>query len=437
MKVQSAKFALFILLLAALILPALAACGTLEVGIENPVTPPAVAQVLPTNPPPANTAPPPTITPFPGQLEPGQSVQIVHIHMLTRTNGWAIGQVETDLNDHILFTLDGGHSWQDRTPPEAFLKSQADGLAATSYFGEAGSAWVAYASQAPPQPMPVKQVLWHTSDNGLSWQVSALELTGFQAEYFIPFELGFFDENHGWLMAHVGAGMSHDYIVVYITGDGGQNWQRIIDAEKNPELMGCAKTGLAFSTANNGWLVGNCPGLMDHLFFYTTTDGGQTWQPGSIYPPGNQPTDLFSSAKTACGISNLLYTSARSLLLTMRCEFYNTKQSAAWLYVGRAGGALEPRQIPMPFGVVDFINADEGWLLGAWQNDPTAPGEIYHTTDGGLTWFRVISTAWQGTPDFIDSNTGWVVAHTADKLALVFTSNGGLLWEALSPVIAR
>ena len=433
MKVQSAKLALYILLLAVLPLLSLSSCGVLEVDIERPAT-----QETITLPPPTNTIPAPTKTPLPGQLEPGQAVRIIQIHMLNRTTGWAIGQVETDLNDHILFTTDGGQSWQDHTPLEALLNPPAEGLAATTFFGADGNAWVIYASQSPQQPIQEKQAVWHTADNGKSWQAGrTLSLSGFQAEYFIPSNLGFLDEQHGWVMAHVGAGMSHDYIVVFTTSDGGQTWQRVVDADKNPDLMGCSKTGLAFSIATNGWLTGNCPGLMDHLFLYSSIDGGQTWQPGNIFPPTDQPADLFSDGKAGCGVPDLIYVTARSTLLTMRCEFYNTKRTVAWLYVGKAGGTLEAHLLPTPFGAFDFIDTEEGWMVGTQQDDPATPGEIYHTIDGGQSWTLVLSTAWQGTPDFIDSNTGWVVAHASDKLALVFTNNGGKLWEKLSPVITR
>jgi photosystem II stability/assembly factor-like uncharacterized protein len=432
MKVQSAKLTLFSFVLALLVLTA---CGVLEVGIETPAS--VATLVPPTEASPTSTSPAPTATPLPGLLKPGQVLRIIQIQMFSKTNGWAVSQVETDLNDHLLFTQDGGHSWQDRTPLAALLNPPADGLAATPYFVVDGNAWVVYASHTP-QPGQTAQTIWHTADYGKTWELAGtLTLVGFQAEYFLPSGLGFFDEQHGWLLAHTGAGMSHDYIVAFTTADGGKTWQRVIDAERTPDLMSCAKTGLAFSTATYGLLVGNCPGLLEHLFFYTTTDGGQTWQLGTLQSPASQPADLFSNNQAGCGIPSLVYLTARSQLLTLRCDFYATQQPVAWLYAGQTGGDLEARQLPLPFGAVQFLDVNEGWLVGAKQNDPAAAGEIYHTTDGGRTWTRLIATAWQGVPDFIDSNTGWVVARAADKLALVYTSDGGTLWEEITPVITR
>jgi photosystem II stability/assembly factor-like uncharacterized protein len=433
MKIRLAKLAFFLFLLSSI-----PACGVFEVGLEEfpareTATPPPALNL-----PHTSTLPSPTQTPFIGPLKPGQAVRITRIQMQSKTSGWGIGQVETDLVDHILYTSDGGRSWQERTPLEALLNPPAQGLTATAFFSADGTAWATYTSQFPQPAIPEKQVIWRTTDYGQTWQAGEeLALTGVQAEYFLPEQLGFFDEKYGWLLAHTGAGMSHDYIVAFVTDDGGLTWQRVLDAEKNSELMICPKTGLAFFTATNGLLTGNCPSLMDRLFFYGTADGGQTWQPASLLPPANQPADLFTSDKAGCGIPALTYVSARSIMLTVRCEIYATKRLAAWLYTGQPGGTLAARPLPLPYGTLQFINSEEGWLVGAQQNDPAAPGEIYHTTNGGQNWSPVIATAWQGIPNFIDSNTGWVVARTDDKLALVYTTNGGILWEEIYPVIGK
>jgi len=425
---------IFLLLAVLLGLWCLSGCGVLEVGIESTPT----RLPLPT-PVPTNTVPPPTSTPtpFPGMLKPGQTLKIIKIRMLNATDGWAIGDVETDLNDHILFTQDGGQTWQERTPTGALLNFPPEGLAATAYFGANGTAWVAYVSQRAQQSKPTAQQVWRTSDNGLTWQAGSLDLSNLQADFFVPSDLGFLDDQHGWLLAHLGVGMSHDYIAIFTSPDGGQTWQRVVDPEKTPELMGCVKTGLAFSTPTNGWLTGNCPGLLPNLFFYNSLDGGKTWQQIYIQPPANQPTEFFSNGMASCGIPSLIYASARTILVNARCTFTDTNKTVSWSYAGKDNRPPEARYVPTPYASFYFINAEEGWMVGYWRNDPTAGGEIYHSIDGGQSWKLVISTAWQGTPDFVDTNTGWVVARIADKSALVFTVDGGKSWRELTPVVAR
>lgn len=377
MKIRLTRLLLFVLFL--LTSPA---CGVLEIGFEE-FSPQRTATQLPSlKLPPTITLPPPTETPVPSQLNPGQSVRITRIEMRDKSNGWGIGQVETDPNDYILYTDDGGRSWQDRTPYAALHNPPSQGLAATAFFGESGLAWVIYASP-PSQPKSLENpVLWRTSDYGRTWQAGeSLALTDIQTEFFIPDKLGFFDESHGWLLAHIGGGVNRDDIAAFTTTDGGQSWQRIIDPQKNPDLMNCRKTGLAFSTAANGWLTGNCPGP---ILFSATRDSGQTWQPITLLPPLTQPSDLFTSSKAGCGIPDLPFVTSRLMMLTVRCDFYDTKRSAAWLYVGQEGSALEARPLPLPFGTLQFISAEEGWLVGAAVDDWRFPGEIYHTIDAGV-----------------------------------------------------
>jgi photosystem II stability/assembly factor-like uncharacterized protein len=423
MKNHSTKLASLLLLI--IFLPA---CGVFEMGIEQPTATPIPPTAI-------ISTPSSTPLPVPTLLRPGQAVEIMRINMLNITNGWGIGEVETDLNDHVLYTRDRGRSWQDVTPTEALTNSPIQGLAAISFFSADGDAWVTFTSQTPQPPTAQTQKFWHSNDSGKTWQVSELPLTGIQMDYFSPFQLGFLDAQHGWLIAHVKVETNHDYVAAFATADGGGTWSRVIDSEKNPELMNCQKTGLTFSSTGNGWLAGNCPGLITGLFFYSTTNSGQTWQQAGLTPPNKQPADFFTGSAAACGIPELVYQSARTTLLTVRCDVYATKQTASWLYTGKLGVMGEGHQLPTPFGAIQFLNADEGWMVGSWRNDPSAPGGIYHTMDGGETWAELLSTAWQGTPNFINSNTGWIVARTADKVALVFSNDGGLTWEVLSPVI--
>ena len=48
-------------------------------------------------------------------------------------------------------------------------------------------------------------------------------------EFFSPGYFSFPDKRNGWLLVHGGAGMSHDYIYVYGTVDGGASWFSQVD----------------------------------------------------------------------------------------------------------------------------------------------------------------------------------------------------------------
>jgi len=413
-------------------------CGVFEVGIESTPIPAAFPTL--TLPVPIST-PSPTTIPYTGRLKAGQPVKVIQIHMLNRTNGWAISQVDTDLTDHILFTHDGGQTWQECTPGEALANQPVEGQSATAFFDADGNAWITFSANAQQQGRPVNQVahvIWRSRDGGISWQVSqTLDISGIPADFFSVSHLEFLDAQHGWALAHLGMGVNHDYIAVFSTQDGGQTWQRLIDPLKNPELMVCAKTGLAFVTPATAWLTGNCPGLLDGLFYFSSTDSGQSWHPVALNVPTDQPAGIFSRDDAGCGVPTIIYNSARAVLFSVRCLFAVVNRPVTWLYASKENGQPYARRLPVAFGSFSFISPDEGWLVGAQQNDLSAPGGVYHTVDGGFTWEQMIATAWQGTPDFVDSSVGWVIAQSADKLALVQTEDGGRSWAALNPVIGR
>jgi photosystem II stability/assembly factor-like uncharacterized protein len=68
-----------------------------------------------------------------------------------------------------------------------------------------------------------------------------------------------------------------------------------------------------------------------------------------------------------------------------------------------------------------FINADEGWAVGAF-------GSIFRTRDGGHTWRPQVSRTFEQlfSVDFTDHDHGWIVGRSG---LILHTRNGGDTWE--------
>lgn len=451
------KFVKLILISISLLLTA---CANFQVGIEpstppsqipspvvlaaSPIPPtdmrpvPQAAASLPALPSAATSQAAPYAAGSTETSRPRQPVKIIQTHMLDAQSGWGVGQVETDLVDHVLFTVDGGQTWQDRSPRTAQTSAPVDGLTVAAYFFSAEVAWISYTSRTP-SPVQGSQLIWFTTDAGRTWTSSQpLDFGESPQEFYLPSDLGTLDGKFGWIMVHMGAGMNHDYISIFTTADAGKTWTRVLDPQTGSQLMSCRKTGLVFTSSTSGWLVGDCPGLMPSLFLYRTQDGGYTWTPLSLPAPDGQPANFFEQANFGCGIRELAFASPRTALLPVTCTRFQDNTGLAWLYSSTDNGqSWVAYSLPLPYDSFKFISPSEGWLLGSSENQPSHKNQIQHTSDGGRTWLPVSQVQWQGGIDFVDSQNGWVVATLTDVSGLVRSSDGGKNWQQISPTLEK
>lgn len=368
-----------------------------------------------------------------------QNVTIGAMTMVNATDGWAIGRSGEATVDQVLLTNDGGGRWQVLTPQEATASAteRSPDLSAAAYFASARQAWVAYARPQPAVENAPPRV-WLTADGGQSWRPSMpLDLGDLPFEFFGPSHLGSTDGQFGWLMAHLGAGMSHDYIAIFTTRDGGQTWQRVTDPDNNPTIQACNKSGLLFTGAQEGWLAGNCPGLMPPLFLYHTTDGGASWTQTELPAPDALASGAGEGLGSRCGIPQIALLPDRRPLLALRCLDFDAENAQSWLYTTRDGGASWQMQtLPEPAGVFTFLAAGEGWYLAADESQPDTESRLYHTTDGGDSWRTLAQVEAQGQAQvtFVDAMNGWIAAGYPPERSLWRSSDGGMTWEALAPV---
>jgi photosystem II stability/assembly factor-like uncharacterized protein len=364
------------------------------------------------------------------RLGAGQPLTITVVEMLTAAEGWGIGHGENNLNDHVLRTSDGGATWTDVSPPQ---RANEAGQAAIAEFRGEVLAWVTY--HARDVSTDEAAVVWRTEDGGTTWAASTpLDMS--DMEFYVTSDLTFADDQNGWLMAHVGAGMSHDYVVAFATSDGGLTWSRVVDpfsiAESNLQ-QSCLKTGLAFLNPETGWAAGDCQGVAPGVFFQRSDDGGRTWRAQVLPAPPERP-DAFERQDGSCGTYNLAPMPPNEVLVAVTCVTYtDTIETEHFLYASADGGESWEAW-PLPAPDYDWLDRKTGWTIEPEDpNSPEAVRQLYQTTDGGRTWAEVGSVAWTAQLDFVDATRGFAVARAGEDTALVETTTGGESWGLVEP----
>jgi len=350
-------------------------------------------------------------------FEPGQLFIVTYIQMINQNLGWAIGGLE-GASDHVLRTGDGGSTWRDVTPPEPAPSEGELGKAAVGYFPDSLVGWVTY-YRASLEPVPAQLRVWSTQDGGESWtdsQPVALEFLG-TTDY--PPVLGFEDAESGWLLAANGPSGMHRYPIYLLrTVDGGRNWEVALDPFSGG-LQSCHKSGIVFADRLTGWAtVAECPIAAPELA--VTRDGGRTWNSVPLPPPEKRPT-LFETELCEGHSPQLL--SATEGAIAVSC-------STGLLlnyYYRTADGGQTWQSFLYPGGTLSLTGSRTALALGQ---------KIYRTEDAGQTWEHIKTVQWNGQFSFVNDQVGWAVARTGDAIALVTTTDGGLIWDLLKPTVA-
>jgi photosystem II stability/assembly factor-like uncharacterized protein len=350
-------------------------------------------------------------------FEPGQQFLVTNIQMVNQNLGWSIGGLE-GASDHVLRTGDGGSTWLDVTPPEPAPAVEGPGAAAVGYFLDSQVGWVTY-YRASLEPSPGRLRVWSTQDGGENWTASQPVELEFLGTTDYPPALGFEDAESGWLLAANGPSGMHRYPVYLLrTVDGGRNWEIAIDPFTGG-LQSCHKSGIVFADRLTGWAtVAECPISAPELSM--TSDGGRTWESVPLPPPEKRPT-LFETELCEGHSPQLL--SPTEGALAVSCS---TGLLLNYFYRTEDGGKTW-RSYLYPGGTLSLTGPRTALALGQ---------KIYRTEDGGQTWEHIKTVQWNGQFSFVNDKVGWAVARTVDAIALVTTTDGGLIWDLLKPTVA-
>jgi photosystem II stability/assembly factor-like uncharacterized protein len=330
------------------------------------------------------------------------SPPIHFLDMLNVQEGWAL----TDAA--VLRTKDGGLTWYNVTP------SRLSGAPASSFFLNNTTGWVGLMGADPTTGM-----LFHTTDGGANW-----------SSVVVPFgdgSLKFVDPMHGWEMIGLGAGMFHEAVAVYRTGDGGTTWEQVIIDD--PTVSGYSdslplegdKNGITALDADRGWVTGQVP-MSDFIYLYATQDGGRTWFHQDLALP-----DGYSGAETNADLP--VFFGTNNAVLPVKLYANN---NGADFYVSHDGGQTWAATTPVSQG--GFMAVASAADFFVW--DGSAPLNVSH--DGGVTWLTF-------TPNvnikdnmvslqFVNATTGWALTSDVNYHRMLYrTTDGGETWNVLIP----
>lgn len=272
-----------------------------------------------------------------------------------------------------------------------------------------------------------------TTDGGTSWSYYSLP----PVDYILAID--FVDSLYGWA---VGGDFEIGEGDIYYTTDGGQTWVEAYSPLHN-ELW-----GVSASDRDNLWVTG-----WGGVIMYSS-DGGITWEyqagPGNNLHSIDAPDTLNIWA--GGGYGTLIHSTDAGynwevLDPGINAWIYGVSFPTAnqgWVVGGRNHvrhtsdcGITWQIQDPANYHwmTVDFVDTLNGWIAGYMTNYYV----IYHTTDGGVTWFMQFQV-----PDlisinkihFFDVNNGWAVGGDYGNLGYIFrTEDGGNSWDTITVTI--
>lgn len=301
---------------------------------------------------PTLTTEPTTVPP----LAPGDSVTVTTIQMIDASNGWAIGGVG-DASDLVLKTSDGGNSWTI----VKFLLPVPEGEEETEEIGFVGDfldtqiAWITIDS---PKTVPGLIWVWRTIDGGQTWKLGELMEIGGLGMYYSPL-LRFVDAEHGWFLGEItslGAGTYID-LKLFRTTDGGDLWTDI-------RFDRYHITGMSFADAQTGWITEERTGpWADPVrpVVWMTDDGGLNWQSKDLPEPADNP-GLFTRYRFCATYWPTMF-SPQSGAFIVRC--FDSAYSSWEAYIYWTSDDAQTWQAnSYPGGELQFSSDTVGWALG-------------------------------------------------------------------------
>ena len=261
----------------------------------------------------------------PAHFRTGDPVQLDSIAMKSRTEGWGLSGA------YVLATADGGQTWREATPPESFpsaAQNQAYGA-----FLDAQTAWIVFAEDSL---IPPEASVWRTTDGGRTWTPSP-PLSHQVVGEKVWAEFAVLDAQNVWMMVrgvYAGAG-THFNHELFHTADGGLTWTSL-DGQISDDYTGMVFTDANFglrTLQTTGFYAPGPPA------YDVTTDAGADWENRELPPPPEAPDlfNQYPYCETFQPV--LLSAQSIRLLVGCFDEYEPPKQFTSYFYSSQDGGA--------------------------------------------------------------------------------------------------
>lgn len=377
--------------------------------------------------PAATATPAPYVCPT---LMSPSSSSFERLTMLTADTGWA----QRSIDGAVLHTTDGMQHWllvSPRLPEGQQIVAVAFVNALVARVLSAGGV------SCNPDALPVSMTFtsWSTGDGGARWTrggaFSVVQAPGSswqEAFDFINPDDGWFSANQDDVDVSLGT-------TLFRTVDGGFHWAEVAHLGPSAASSGStpcyAQPSATFIGPTTGWLVGGgCAAAQ----FEMTSDGGARWVPQTI--------PLLSTPYL--GLESPIFFNSQDgvMLATPASErpgvvvYVTLNAGRSW--TAHAAPGISPH-------AVDFIDAEDAWLLSSDTLNAGFAAGLYVTRDGGRIW-STLQPLDNGPPpvgghdlngsilDFVSSTLGWTDTFTGESNVMLQTTDGGHTWE---PVTVR
>lgn len=330
------------------------------------------------------------------------------LNMFPGGTGWASNLDQT----RFYTTRNFGEHWLTVTPPG--LPSQGSGWGTYTSFPSGDIGWICQTETESSSS------LYATNNSGLIWQTHDLD--------FPCGQISFLNANEGYILSDQGVGAGSQYVSIYHTADGGQNWElRFEHNPANPEDHGLPTGGIkshfGFLSSNIGLVGGSVP-VSGAVYVYRTVDGGTSWMQSEC-------NGLSLDENQQTSVDHIIRINATTAILPVRSYLANgnsvtyfcstTDAAENWEYVGM----LEN---------VEFL--DFGTLL---TGVAFGEGRMYQTEDGGVSWTEttaglpvaVTPVALDMINDLVGFLTTTITPDTLTDNRIYMTGNNGKDWQSM------